>query len=94
MSGPRAALPLDRGTFFVHGLFGTAITRVESFTVDSVRFPSQVDARFAWSVGGGFDLNLVSVLAWRVVQYDYVSVRVSDTWLRNHRLRTGIVLKF
>lgn len=96
LSGPRFTFRVNRVTLFTHALFGVILTQVSGYTdpIFGTFVPSQSDANFAMSYGGGLDLHALGPLGVRLVQFDHIPVRVDGGWVRNNRLRAGLVFKF
>ena len=88
MAGPKVAGRLDRWTPWGHALFGGQ--RISGGGAHS--------NDFAMAMGGGIDVNAARHVAIRVVQADWVYVRVAEGTLRanshNYRFAFGIVLKW
>lgn len=86
--GPRVAARTHRFTPWGHGLIGVAQSRALEVSDDN----------FAFAVGGGLDANVLKNFAIRVIQADYVFVKVQgfgfDANSHNLRLSTGVVFKF
>lgn len=95
MAGPRITARGKRLTWFIHVLFGAAVSSVSSFTLpDGTVVPTDTEIDFAMGYGTGFDVHLVSFLGWRLIQFDHIPVRVEGTWVRNNRVQTGFVFKW
>jgi hypothetical protein len=92
MFGPTMRAPLEKGTPFVHVLFGAAHMSNTKGIYSSTGF--------ALALGGGFDANISRSISWRVVQVDYLTTKLQDTTgtgngrQNNFRFATGIVFKF
>ena len=82
--GPRVSVPISGIRPFAEALFG--------FGHVSTRGAGN-DTSFATAVGGGVDIRLLRILAWRV-QGDYIHTHLFDTPQNNVRLATGLVLRF
>ena len=68
---------------FVHALFG------------GITVSDGGNSGFAMLLGGGIDIGLRKGIGFRIVQVDWMSTRLSgNTFNRNVRASTGIVLKF
>jgi hypothetical protein len=91
--GPTVSYRTRRLTPFVHALFGvshlTGSTELASTTTSS-----SSDNAFAMALGGGFDVRINRLLAFRLAQLDYLRTQFSSTSQDNFRYSTGIVLKF
>jgi opacity protein-like surface antigen len=90
MAGPRVAGRFEKVTPFAHALFGLSHVR-------AVRSESESD--FAMAFGVGLDVNVHENVAIRVIQADYVLVRVSQaggqhTNSDNVRVSAGVVFKW
>jgi opacity protein-like surface antigen len=91
MFGPVLAVHTRGATPFAHALFGLVSQRD--------RFHNNYD-KFAWAVGGGFDVNVSPRLAVRPVELDYERVHVpgfvsGQTFTAaGFRYSGGIVFKF
>ncbi len=88
--GPTVALRnSEKLTPFVHALFGGAHASGSAFGA------SASDSAFAMILGGGVDAKFSDRLAFRVAQFDLVSLRSNgDTSNKNFRLSTGVVFRF
>jgi opacity protein-like surface antigen len=89
--GPRASVSVGRLTPFGHALFGLAHQSIAASTF--ITNVGQEDNAFAFALGGGVDLRLVSRVAWRV-QADYLQTKVFNSTQHDPRISTGIVLRF
>ncbi len=101
--GPRITGRGEGVTGFVHALVGFNHTRFTNISatipgVPTVTFPNVTENSFAMSFGGGVDINASKRVAIRVIQVDYLPVRVvpnqDATWLHSFRFQAGIVFKF
>lgn len=88
MFGPTLRVPGEKGTPFVHALFGGAHANA------GVGGVSGSDSAFAYALGGGVDLNPSDKFAIRVLQLDFVGTRFSGENQHHIRLCAGIVLRF
>ena len=82
--GPKVSVPLPIVKPYVHALFGGARLSGGGGSING----------FDAMIGGGADVGH-GMFAWRVIQFDWMSVRfhgVSDN--KNVRVSTGIVLRF
>ena len=82
--GPKVSVPLPIVKPYVHALFGGARLSGGGGAING----------FDAMIGGGADIGH-GPFAWRIVQFDWMSVRfhgVSDN--KNVRVSTGIVLRF
>jgi hypothetical protein len=59
----------------------------------SISNVAQQQSAFAFDLGGGVDVRLVSRVAWRV-QADYLQTTLFDSTQHDPRITTGIVLRF
>jgi hypothetical protein len=87
--GPRFAVRQDKATMFVHALFGGMNIGAEGDSTNG----------FAMGFGGGLDLNMNDRLAVRVVQFDWIPSRFTESgegsiWIKDTvRFGFGIVIK-
>jgi len=95
--GPRFALRrYERITPFAHALVGVARTSLDagSITTSTGTISTSInDSGFALVVGGGLDININELVAFRLFQADYVLTRFNSNTQNNFRASTGIVLK-
>jgi len=82
--GPRVKASMRNATLFAHGLVGAHTFRVAGQSFNG----------FAGGVGGGLDYDVSRHFSVRVIQADYLRVRVSNAWFHDARLSVGIVFKF
>ena len=88
--GPRVAGRYDKVTPWAHALLGLAHTRAVG----------ESDNNFAFAIGGGLDANAHKNVTIRVVQADYILIRVKISELdiegnsHNLRLSFGVVFKW
>ncbi len=68
--GPRVTFRSQRLTPWAHALFGVSQCRISG--------AGTIKTSFAGSFGGGLDVNVHRRVALRVVQADYVRMRISD----------------
>jgi len=68
-AGPRVTFRLKRLTPWGHALFGVSQSRIEGRVIKT---------SFAGTFGGGLDVNVHKRVALRVVQADYVRMRITD----------------
>jgi hypothetical protein len=60
-----------------------------------VRLPVVDDVNgFAFTAGGGFDLNFSPWIAWRIAKVDYWLIRTSGNNSDGVRAGTGVVFRF
>ena len=86
--GPRISFRRnERVTPFLQALFGGAHASASAFG------GSGSEHAFAWSGGGGLDVRLGRVLAWRLVQAEYLMSRFGGSTQNNARISTGIVFR-
>ncbi len=88
--GPTMRMSPSNSTPFVHALFGMTHTDVDSGALSRTSF--------SFALGGGYDLNLSTDTAFRVIQFDYMHTGY-DYALGNRaqehiRIATGLVFKF
>jgi opacity protein-like surface antigen len=99
--GPRVSYRGDNFRIFGHYLLGFAKTtwdykyweEGEGYYEET---GSEGDTNFAQAVGGGVDISLSQTFSIRPVQFDWISIRVSDgdsTWINGIRYSGGIVIK-
>jgi hypothetical protein len=82
--GPKISAPLPVVKPFVHALFGGARLSSGSASING----------FDMMIGGGADVGH-GIFAWRVVQFDWMSMRFNGvTNNKNVRVSTGMVLRF
>ena len=82
--GPRLTHRMERANVFVHGLFGGLSAGGEG----------ESDSGFAMGFGGGIDINVNERFAVRIVQFDWVPVRINEQWFKdNVRFGFGIIIK-
>jgi outer membrane protein with beta-barrel domain len=91
--GPQVQMSSGKITPFAHALFGgahtSASTNVTGTTV------SASTSGFAFMLGGGVDAKMGRSMAFRLIQFDWLSLHangVSDN--NNMRISTGLVLHF
>jgi opacity protein-like surface antigen len=89
--GPRASVSVGRLRPFGQALFGLAHQSVSANAF--ITNVGQQDNAFAFDLGGGVDVRLVSRVAWRV-QADYLQSKVFDSTRHDPHISTGIVLRF
>lgn len=89
--GPRALVSVGRLRPFAQAFFGVAHQSVSANAF--VTNVSERDTGFAFDLGGGVDVHLVSRLAWRV-QADYLQTNLFNSTQHDPRIGTGIVLRF
>jgi hypothetical protein len=85
--GPRVSVSVSRLRPFAHALFGAGHVNVEG------QGYSASDTAFSTALGGGVDVHLFPLLAWRF-QGDYLQTRFFGNRQDNGRFSTGIVLNF
>jgi hypothetical protein len=90
--GPTVSYRTRRLTPFVHALFG--VSHLTGSTELASTTSSSSDNAFAMALGGGFDVRINRLLAFRLAQLDYLRTQFSSTSQDNFRYSTGIVLKF
>jgi hypothetical protein len=83
--GPQVSLPLGRFKPYAHALFGGALYRELMFLGGS-------STSFADELGGGIDVSVIPLLAWRV-QADALQTRFGSLQ-SSLRLSTGVVFRF
>lgn len=81
--GPTLAYRTDRGSAFVHGLFGGTKVRMSvpaGFVgTTGSNFNVVNNTAFAWALGGGLDINAGKNFAIRVGQFDWINSKVDTT---------------
>lgn len=96
-AGPRFALRrYERITPYAHALVGVARTNLDAGSISTgvgTISTSINDSGFALVVGGGVDLNINELVAFRLFQADYVLTRLNNNSQNNFRASTGLVLK-
>jgi hypothetical protein len=85
--GPRVTLPAGPVRPFAHALFGVARGNAGLFG------STQSESAFGMAVGGGLDVGS-GVIAWRLIQADYLMTRFNNARRDNARISTGIVFRF
>jgi opacity protein-like surface antigen len=63
-------------------------------TVDVSGFGSASDSAFAFTIGGGTDVQLTPHVAFRAIQFEFFPTRFGGTTQNNLRLQTGLVYRF
>jgi hypothetical protein len=91
MFGPQVKMGNDKGSVFVHGLFGFAHDSV-SANILGTNF-SVSDNAFASAIGGGYDWRASEAISIRLFQFDYLMTRFSSTTQNNMRLAFGITIR-
>jgi opacity protein-like surface antigen len=104
MAGPRVSYRRERFTVFGHVLAGGARHKEEIRFIPFTRppFPTPVfpvdlsfsETGFSIAAGGGIDVVVSKHLALRVVQIDYMPVRIRGDWRQNGRGQAGLVFRF
>jgi opacity protein-like surface antigen len=89
MFGPKVAIRLGKVTPFAQALFGYARLTGKSFQEVEV----QRENNFAYTIGGGIDVNLNNLVAIRPIQVEYLSVKSQGDMTDNFRYSAGVVLK-
>jgi hypothetical protein len=99
-AGPQVSLPLGRFKPYAHALFGAALFRQDTGTVD---IGTSTSISFADELGGGVDVSIVPGVAWRV-QADDLQIWPHRSFCVNGicrapvqnsiRLSTGVVFRF
>jgi len=97
LSGPRFYLRGDSFSVFGQVMAGVA-RRTDEFS-NSSRFNlgqliSIKDTDFALGFGAGADITLSKRVSLRVFQLDFIPTHNNDVWLKNYRIKTGIVFRF
>jgi len=89
MFGPKFTARMGKVTPFAQALFGYARMTAKSFQeVQLMR-----ENNFAYSLGGGVDINLTDMVAVRPVQIDYLAIKSQGDKTHNFRYSARIVLK-
>ena len=92
MAGPSFSIPNERFSPFVHALFGAVRTQSEIVIIDTrEEFTVSSGVRYAMGFGGGFDWNVAPFMGMRIIQFDYIPVRESDSWDHNVRIQGGFL---
>ena len=89
MFGPKVTARLSKVTPFAQALFGYARLTAKSF--QEVEILREND--FAYSLGGGIDINVTDTIAVRPAQVEYLAIKSQGDMLNNFRYSAGIVLK-
>lgn len=80
---------------FAHTLVGLTNARLVSRIAGSDIVPDLVNhTSLAFGLGGGVDLHLSRMMAFRALQADYIPTRLSGTWEHHFRLSSGVVWTF
>ena len=94
--GPQFNVRRERVSAYVHTLFGFNRVHVDE-TPAPASTPAFSNHRFAWAVGGGFDVNGTKHIAIRVAQVDYLMTTqdfaLSVGHQNNLRFSAGVVLR-
>ena len=85
--GPRVSASVGKFRPFAHALFGAA------HISESATGFSDSNTSFAYTLGGGIDYRLISLLGWRV-QADFLQTRFFSNTQNNVRISTGLVVHF
>ena len=88
--GPQVKIGNDKGSVFVHGLFGFAHDSVTANILGTNISAS--DNAFASAIGGGYDWRANETISVRLFQFDYLMTRFSSTTQNNMRLGFGITI--
>jgi hypothetical protein len=83
MFGPQFSFP-GRISPFIHVLGG----------VGHIRRNAVTDTSFATAIGGGIDMRLMPMFAWRIIQVDDVVTHLFGSTQNSARISTGLVLRF
>jgi len=70
-------------TAFGHALVGGATVRIEGAS----------DTGLAVGLGGGLDVVGNKNFGLRIIQVDYLPIRLGGEWNHNIRLQTGVIIK-
>jgi opacity protein-like surface antigen len=89
MFGPKVSARVGKVTPFAQALFGYA--RLTGKTFQEVQVLREND--FAYTIGGGIDINLNDKIAIRPGQIEYLGVKSQSDILNNLRYSAGIVFK-
>lgn len=92
LAGPRLHARGERVTGFAHALFGVTKSDID-ISVPGLNLDLD-ETNFAMGFGGGVDYNLSDKFAIRIVQADYIPVKVDGGWLHNARVMAGVVVRF
>ena len=88
MGGPQVKFGNDKGSMFVHGLFGFAHDSTSTNILGTNISVS--DNAFATALGAGYDWRANETVSIRLFQFDYLMTRFSSTTQNNMRLAFGI----
>jgi hypothetical protein len=93
--GPRFGYRADKVRVFAHYLLGavrTSYLEKENGTV----WDDWTETDFGQAIGGGVDVALSDSISVRPVQFDFITVKVSDqdTWVKGIGYSAGLVFKF
>ena len=86
--GPEFKMPNEKGSVFVHGLFGFAHDTVSADILGTN--VSVSDNAFATALGGGYDWKASDVISVRLFQFDYLMTRFGSQTQNNIRLSFGV----
>ncbi|HLG15843.1 MAG TPA: hypothetical protein VJH03_15260 [Blastocatellia bacterium] len=81
--GPRFSARTRSLTAFGHALVGGATVRIEGAS----------DTGLAVGLGGGLDVVGNKNFGLRIIQVDYLPIRLGGEWNHNIRLQTGVIIK-
>jgi hypothetical protein len=91
MFGPEYKMRQDKGSIFVHGLFGFAHDSVTA-NILGTNF-SVSDNAAAAAFGGGYDWKASPSVSIRVIQADYLMTRFGSTTQNNIRMAFGVTFR-
>lgn len=93
--GPEFVQRSGKAAFFAHSLVGLTNARLVSSIGGSDIVPDVVNhSSLALGLGGGVDLHLSRMIAFRAFQADYIPTRISGSWEHHFRLSSGVVWTF
>ena len=86
--GPELKMPNEKGSVFVHGLFGVAHETLSTDILGTTISAS--DNAFATALGGGYDWKASDTISVRLFQFDYLMTRFGSQTQNNIRLSFGV----
>jgi opacity protein-like surface antigen len=89
MFGPKVTFRLGKVTPFAQALFGYARLTGKTFQEEQVLKEND----FAYTIGGGIDVNLNNMVAIRPAQVEFLSIKSNGDMTGNFRYSAGVVLK-
>jgi len=97
LSGPRFYIRGDDFSVFGQVMAGVSIRKDEFFNQPNPGTTQSIiikDTNFALGFGGGVDITLSHRVSLRLFQFDFIPTHSNDVWLKNYRIKTGIVFRF